>query len=122
MTQMNHVLDALRDLRLWSKEDNYLILQGALRESSDALSRPSDVRLTEKLCRKHLDRLAFYRYLVYHCPLETSDINHNTDCVESEILMKDIETLLASKPSLCPQTLKRIHELDEKLYAILDEE
>ncbi len=119
---MDHMVDNFRSIRLWTKEDNYRILQAALSDLSDALSRPSEDDTVKALCRKHLDRLAFYRYLVYHFPMEDADTEPDMCPVESEILMKDIDSLLEGRPPFDTKTLTSIHKLDKRLDSILDEE
>ena len=101
---MDDVTDALRSLTLWTKEENSRILRDALLELPKILQDLPDPDLVKTLCEKHLNRLAFYRHLVHHYP-----------SIESEIIMKDIDILLASQPPLGLRTLILIHNLDKRL-------
>ena len=118
---MDNVTDALRSLTLWTKEDNSRILRDALLELPKVLQGLSDPDLVKTLCEKHLNRLAFYRHLVHHYPTESSD-TAETCSIESEIIMKDIDILLGSRPPLGLRTLILIHNLDKRLESMLDEE
>lgn len=121
---MENVIDCFSNFKLWTKEENSQILINALDELSERLKQTStaEEQSDKALCKKHLERLAFYSHLVHNCWPEASQAEVSFPSVESEILVQDIDMLLSSPPALVSITLQKIHDFDKRLFRILMED
>lgn len=119
---MDDIVDSFRCMQIWNKEENYDILVGALTELSELLQNRSTAEPKADVCKKHIERIAFYSYLVHHCSMNTYSEEHVLDSsIESEILIKDIDRFIESRPLLAWTTLQTIHKFDQRLLRILDD-